>query len=231
MTALLLHGVVPEDLVPGDAPPHLRVTSGGLTALSSLVHDPADALRDPDDAVRAALSHHALLSAQQRIGPVVPVRFGALFSGPPAVLDHLAEAGARYRAVIARVGHAVEMGLSVASLDETDGRERPDVADGRGYLHARSRAKGRNAARRRARQDFLAALARDVATWARDVRPLGRGPERRLLSLSLLLPMSECDRLSERVGARAAEARTLGLRLTLSRPMPAYSFVAEPGHG
>ncbi|MEO1678552.1 MAG: GvpL/GvpF family gas vesicle protein [Pseudomonadota bacterium] len=114
MTALLLHGFAPRGTPrPAQAPKHLRLPADTLVALATpTALDPTS----EKAATAAALAHNAVLVAYADGGDVLPVRFGAVFSGVETLIDHVAEAAEDYRSRLDRIQGQVEFGLQIQVL-------------------------------------------------------------------------------------------------------------------
>ncbi len=232
MTALLLHGLQAASTPPAlCAPPHLRLPLGDLVALCTPTDPPAllsaDAEADETALIEGALAHDRLLRACLSTGTLLPVRFGTVFSCMRVLQAAVARDASGYRRVLGRIGEASEYALratlcSAAPCHDAKG-ERVRAPDGRTFLQAR---RERRDARQRTREDRLSwaeHLVERVAAIAQDVVP-GRQEPGRLLSISLLV-QNRCKAALESCVAEAAgDATRFGLQLTLTGPLPAYSF-------
>ena len=87
MGRLILHGVA-DGPQPVDAPPHHPITWAGMTAVASVL-DAGQDFTAPEEAMKIARQHNALLIAYGNVGDVLPVRLGSFFSGERALLGHL----------------------------------------------------------------------------------------------------------------------------------------------
>lgn len=230
MTALLLAGLVRSaTTTPADAPPHLRIAAGALTALATPAPGALfdDAAEEPP--LEVALCHHRLLAAYALAEDVLPVRFGTAFSGEAGIRSALAAGGARWRAGLARLAGRVEYTLAVEAGAGPESRAVPGPAreDGRAFLaEKRSRRDDRNrrAARRAA---FLADLPGALAGLAADQAALGAPRGDRLADLALLVERAAIPDLLAQAHALAERARSLDLRLALRGPGPCYAFAAR----
>jgi len=243
MTPLLLHGLQATDAPavacdPG-APALIRVEAAGLRALCTPAPDwlvaagVAPDRSDPDGAeartVAAALAHDRLLRAALSAGAILPVRFGTLFSGAEALRDALCAGASGHRARLARVAGAVERGLHLAPAPGAGDplRPAPDSATGRDFLRSRKGQRDRREGAARARRAWIEAMVEGLADLARETLP--RPPRRdRVLDLALLVPACRDTALAARVEAWAGPAAAVGLTLSLTDPMPPYSFAQAP---
>lgn len=238
MSALLLHGLQCTKALPLlHGPPHLRMAVGDLVALCTPA-DPA-ALRAAEDGqdetalIDGALAHDRLLRACLPTGPILPVRFGTVFSGAPALRRALQQEGPSYRRALCRIGSASEFALRTTLTAEagrpagpTDGAGDRD-ADGRTFLKARRQRRDARQRRREDRLSWAERLAARVMAIAKDSAPARTEPDR-LLSLSLLVDSRRVAALEACIAEAAAEATRLGLHLSLVGPLPAYSFADVP---
>lgn len=217
--ALFLHGLA-EGAAPQHAPPHDPVATGGLWALTSPApqSDTAEALAD------LALRHNDILSAWAARGPVLPLRFGTVFSGPAALQDHLAREWPRLTRALQALGDSQEFVLRLRVLGDPVLAPEPSPATGRAFL-----ARGR-AARdlRRDLADRRLSLARELlsaaTSLARQVTPAAAPRADRILDAAVLLPRPKGPELAVLAAQHRAAATALGLDLALTGPWPAYGF-------
>ena len=234
MSAVLLHGVVPEGTVrPAEAPGHARWRAGGLLALTS----PApDALLDDVDGaatVQAGLAHDRLLSAYAHIGPVMPIRFGALFSGPDAVRARVSADATVLARGLSRLGMAREYGVRLVRAAPREGprQEALPAEHGRGFLHRRAAARRERRAQAGSLGAFLADVEVRLSRHAAEIRQTGRAGRDRMADLAALVPPERERGFLDLAEALGPEAARHGLVLRLGGPWPAYSFCAEASHG
>jgi hypothetical protein len=234
MSVVLLHGVVPQGTArPAEAPRHARWAAGGLLALTSRA--PEALLEDVDGGatVEAGLVHDRLLSAYAQVGPVMPIRFGALFSGPDAVRARVSTDAVPLVRGLARLGMAREYGVRLVHAAPREGPrlEEPPTERGREFLHLRAAERRQRRAQAESLGAFLADVEARLSRHAAEIRQTGRTGRDRLADLAALVP-PERERdflhLSEALGQEAARH---GIVLRLGGPWPAYSFCAEAGHG
>ena len=234
MSAVLLHGVVPEGMPrPPQAPAHGRCDAGGLVALTSR---PPKALFDDRDGsvtIEVGLAHDSLLSAYARIGPVLPIRFGALFSGPEALRGRVAADAAALGRGLARLGMAREYGVS---LLRTGGGAAPSLparpgGSGRDFLSARAAARRARRSGSAAVSAFLADVESRLGSHAAEIRRTGRTDRERMADLAALVPPEREPDFLRLADALGPEAARHGLALRIAGPWPAYSFCAEASHG
>lgn len=234
MSAVLLHGVAPQGTPqPPQAPTHARWAAGGLLALTS--RPPEALFDDPDGSVtiEAGLAHDRLLSAYARIGPVMPIRFGTLFSGPDAVRERVATDAAALARGLSRLGRAREYGISVvgAAAGEAPPRPARPSGSGRGFLHDRAAARRARRAEAEAVGAFLADVEARLGRHAAEIRHTGRTGRGRMADLAALVPPEREPAFLRLAETLAPEATRHGLALRLGGPWPAYSFCAEASHG
>lgn len=220
--ALFLHGLAEPGPTPV-APDHQVIDMGCFLALTSPAPQATDS---PEALAEIALRHNEILAAWCRLGPVLPLRFGTVFSGPQALQSHLTQEKARLTRALEALGDAQEFVLRLRILGDPVPPEEP-VATGRAFL-----ARGR-AARdlRRDLGDRRLALARQVlaegAAMARQTSPGAAPRAERLLDVALLIDRPQASDLSLLMARHRDAAVALGLDLTLTGPWPAYGFAPE----
>ncbi|PJF08886.1 GvpL/GvpF family gas vesicle protein [Pseudorhodobacter sp. MZDSW-24AT] len=223
MPEILLHGfVLPECPCPTDAPPHERVSSRAITALSTVA--PADfATYGADDMAVAVLAHHALLQAYCLKGPVLPARFGSLFSSRTALATHLEDLATGITQALHALSCVEEFTLRLSVAAEVD-QPRPQIESGREYLaRGREHRAGRAAltVRRAALQREISAALLPRALQV-ETSPTSR-PDR-LLDVAILLRKADVPDLHSMVQRFGPAAEELHLELSFSGPWPAYSY-------
>ncbi|MGV9216085.1 GvpL/GvpF family gas vesicle protein [Micromonospora sp. RB23] len=247
-TGVWLHGVV-RDVEPatlaalagmGGAPVR-AVAAAGLVAVVSPA--PLDEYgeeplrRNLEDLAwleRAARAHHAVVDALARQGPVVPARLATVHTDDDLVAASLASRRAELSATLARLTGRDEWGVKGYLVPGTpvESAVAPDGGVGTAYLRRR-RAQ---LTARDAQQQVASSAAEAVHTALCEVAVAGRrhAPQDRRLSgastaMALngayLVDVAALPRFTELVGALGD--RHPGLRLELTGPWPAYSFVAE----
>jgi hypothetical protein len=225
----------------------------GITAVVSPI-DPAELLgpeaekrlEDPQWLVPRACRHEAVLEAVLAGGPVLPVRFGAVFSSPRALADFMEGNGRSIAAFLAAaagkqewaVKGFLDAGRAAERLLETD----PELAARRERL---PRAPG---ARYFPEKQLRAEARRRVGTWCRataarveeelrgltpEVCPLRlrpQGPEAEMvLHCALLLPRPDVGRFREVVGELAEDYTDTGWTLECTGPWPPFHFAPTLG--
>jgi hypothetical protein len=236
-----------------DAEPVGALEGPGITAVVSPI-DPADLrgpeaekrLEDPQWLVPRACRHEAVLEAVLAGGPVLPVRFGAVFSSRQALADFMEE---NRRSIAAFLDAAadkqewavrgfLDAGRAAEHLLATD----PELA---GRLERLPRTPG---ARYFQEKQLRAEARRRVGSWGRqaaarleealreftpEVRPLrlrpgGSGPEM-LLHCALLLPRPDGGRLCEAVAKGLEDYADTGWTLECTGPWPPFHFAPTLG--
>lgn len=223
--ALFLHGIAAPGPAP-EAPAHHIFALGGFMALASPAPEASDA---PEVLTEIALRHNEILAAWCRQGPVLPLRFGTVFSGAEALQAHLATEAGRLSRALAALGDAQEYVLRLRVAGDPVLPEAP-AETGRAFL-----ARGRVVRDlRRDLGDRRMALARQLLAEA---QPLARQTTQaaapradRLLDAALLVDRACAPALPEVAARHRAQARDLGLDLTLTGPWPAYGFTPEAAH-
>lgn len=225
MTGLALHGFVSQER--GSAAPaaHRMVA---LDRLMALVSDAPDDLDTPEVAQAAALAHHALISRWHRLGPVLPVRLGTVFSSETALQVALAPKAGRLRAALDALLGKEEMVLTISpsAPPARAAQLPPPAANGADWLRARKAARDRGQARQTDRNDTLAGL--QEALRSRGVPSLAApAPRDGGARWHLLIARGDSAGLDRWLAAQADRFDAAGLDLTLDGPWPPYRFAAD----
>ena len=225
--------------------------TAGLTAIVGDVGQPefdAAALRsnleDLDWLAMTARAHHAVIGAVAAQHPVVPLRLATVYDCDLGVAEMLRHRAADLREALDRVTARSEWGVK-AYVSEGAGQDlrtedRPADADGRAtgpgaaYLQQR---RAQLTARKTARDEAMASVQAIHA----ELGPLSvaarlhppQSPELTgerapmLLNAAYLVADEWADQFTAAVTDLAG--RHPAVRLTLTGPWPAYSFVGDPG--
>ncbi len=206
-----------------------------LCAATSVI-DPSNLQATPENALR----HEAVVEALQRVGPLLPVRFGTVLADTPAVIRALSEHHDTLVADLVRLGGTAEYGLTLlwgrpqagegaegtAPRGPEDRDDSEPAGPGTRYLQARLMDHRRDAAlRARAAQvvDAVEGLVRPHALDSRwTIRP---GPRIAARAAYLLHHGTEEAFQQAFEASRAAHPE---LRFLLSGPWPPYNFVTAP---
>ncbi|WP_433535969.1 GvpL/GvpF family gas vesicle protein [Micromonospora sp. CA-249363] len=184
---------------------------------------------------RAARAHHAVVDALARQGPVVPARLATVHTDDERVAVSLADRRAELSATLARLNGRGEWGVKGYLVP---GVPVESVAqDGGGVGTAYLRRRRAQLTARDAQQQVASVAADAVHTALREAAVAGRrhAPQDRRLSgasapMALngayLVDVAALPHFTELVDALGD--RHPNLRLELTGPWPAYSFVAEP---
>lgn len=226
MTRLALIAVLPAAAKRTLAEPGTtRVPAAGLLGLCV----PAPDLATAETARRAVLAQHDRLVRIALAHDLVPVRSGAVFSGPAAVAAELVGRAATYRAYLDRVSGALELTLSVgAPAAVVPPTPPPGGAEGLAYLRARRpRVAGEGAlAADRLLADALVAGAPGLPVQS------SSAPGAAEAAATVLVPRPRISAVLAGLGRWAAEVATpAGATVRLLGPWPCYAFTTEEvGH-
>jgi hypothetical protein len=187
---------------------------------------------------RTARAHHAVIEAVSRHCPVVPMRLATVYSSGPSVLAMLRDRAADFRDAVSRLATCREWGVKAfaavpADPGPADEGEGPASRPGTAYLQRR---RAQRTSRTNARQDAAAGaqaihaeLSR-LSAAARLYPPQAPGLAGQAAPMVLNAAYLVAD---ERAGQFAAAVNNLtgryrSVRLGLTGPWPAYSFVGGP---
>ncbi len=233
-----------------DIHPLFALRCGGITAISSTVRvddfcgpEAERKLQDPEWVGERAMRHERAVEAAFRYGPVLPARFGTLFSSPEA-LGRFVEANREtiasfldaicgheewgIKALLERSTAKKWLGVRMATVAGDGG---PAISPGLRYLHERqAQAAGEKDLNRwlaascdSAARCFLQAASNWHQRKILDFRAPGDSRET-VLNFAVLVRHDRAEDLLLRVAAVNAERTAQGLSFTLTGPWPPYSF-------
>ena len=234
-----------------EGPPLGTIQVGGVAAVFSRVpmadFDGDDGRRnfqDPAWVVQRACRHDRVIQRMMEFSPVLPVRFGAVFTAPEFIRDQLAKKGpeiswfldqmsSKEEWSVKAFGHLEKTGAWLLRTDPTllrKSRQTP-VSPGARYLHDRHLALQ---AARLARQVWRSAadeVRDELARHALKIHPLPlrrRDPSERedemIFHAALLLDRGCVTDFRARVEGMEADFRERGLTFEASGPWPPYNF-------
>lgn len=230
--------------------PIRTVTAAGLTAVAEdvpLGEFGEEALRrnleDLPWLEATARTHHRIIEAVARQGPLVPMRLATVYSSDASIAAILAERSADFRAVLARISGRKEWGVKAyavrpseldADTGGTSGSDSPAAGSGAAYLRRR---RDQLAAQKNARRDTLAdaeIIHAQLSAYAAESRlhppqapQLTGSKALMVLNATYLLD----DEQAEKFGAAVAalDEHYERVRLELTGPWPPYSFAGAAG--
>lgn len=239
-----LAGLAGEPLGPGLVHGPLAAIAAPVTAADFTGPAAEARLGDLTWVAPRAVRHQEVLGTLLGSGPVLPARFGTLFSGEEALRAFLERGAGPIGTFLDEVDGCREWG--VKGLLETEratealvaraaaALPQPELSPGRRYLEERRL----RADARRQLDAWLGAaappLAAALAPLARATRsrPVPRGGggtpgEEAVFSWALLVEAASEPALLAEVGERGGALAADGLRLELSGPWPPYSFCPD----
>lgn len=230
MSPIALHGLAATDCPVLDAglPPHWLIGLGGFSALVSEAQSDLDLA---EEAERAALTHHRLVTGYHARSPILPVRFGSQFSSVETLRAHLAPQMHRLSQALAALAGMDEMTLSLAAAPKiaAQGPEPdsgPEVRTGGGadWLRARQAQRDRQKTHAQARAKAMGALR--AALERRVARLVAVDPDQGLARWQVLLPRHDRAALDAWLATQGSAFDAAGIEVTLEGPWPPYSFAA-----
>jgi Gas vesicle synthesis protein GvpL/GvpF len=188
---------------------------------------------------QTARAHHAVIEAAGKRGPVVPMRLATVYSSDASVLTMLRDRAADFRDALSRVGRCREWGVKAFAAAPADpdpgpqgppGGQDPAGRPGTAYL---KRRRAQLASRTNGRQDAVAGAGAVHAELTRlSVAARLYPPQAPQLAGQTTPMVLNAAYLvaDERAGEFAAAVDDLtgrhrSVRLDLTGPWPAYSFV------
>jgi len=214
-------------------------------SLSEFAGDAAQAgAQDPEWLIPRACRHEQVVEEVMRTAPVLPVRFGTLFSSGKILERFLVEKGGEVARVLDRLSDKeewavkgfVDLGRAKEWLMVSDPvlaeyrRRLPDAPGARYFQQKRLDAKTEEAVRLWRRgvvsqvQALLAPHAVDTCPLRPQPRNLTGRDAEMIFNAAYLLLRSDIDTFRERVAEAGAAYAEQGLTLEVSGPWPPYSF-------
>jgi hypothetical protein len=188
-----------------------------------------------------ALRHEEVIQQVLRASPVLPLRFGCLFSSAERLEEVLRREGTRISAFIEKAEHEEEWALQgrveLAACEEAMFAADPRAAKlpasaGARYLMEQKLRKDAARAARQWLQETEAEIARaleGLVISRRSLRPPSRGAESASLEgafqWALLVPRGSEAELARRLEPLAGPLAARGLHLSALGPWPIYNFV------
>lgn len=240
-TVWLLHGVTRSNAAVIDAvvaPLRAeRLALGPFDAIISGVRapdgDPTATLSNPDRAAGLALLHHEILCAACEACDVAPVAFGAAARTKEAAGEIALAQSEALVAALATIADSVEftVALSLAPPVSRPAPPAETATSGRAYLRARAEAK---VARRLGQAEIGALRVRTQTTFAEratgvstDLRAAaGPAEPPRIYEAAFLVRRDAIEGFVDAGRRVYDDAAGLGVALTVTGPMPPYSFVS-----
>jgi hypothetical protein len=183
------------------------------------------------------LRHEEVMERMMRTSPVLPLRFGCLFSSAERLEELLRRERARISAFLEKATHEEEWSLQ-GSLDVTACEEAMLAADprvarlpasaGARYLMEQKLRKDAARAAREWLQEAQATVARALEGLVLARRPL-RATGETAFHWALLLPRDAETELASRLEPLAEPLAARGLHLAARGPWPAYNFAPHFG--
>jgi hypothetical protein len=183
---------------------------------------------DPSRTSVIAIAHHRILDIVARTADVAPLRFGTLVAGPTGAQDLLTREAKRFAARLRDIRGALEFWVRVWSDPMLAGEAgSTPVRNGREYLRATAAARVRPSgwqAVADAALAELAAAARATRMGAPGTSPSGRP---RIANVAFLVTRTESRHFVQLAKHLGKKMTSKGLRLEVTGPWPAYSFMDD----
>lgn len=192
-----------------------------------------------------ALRHEEVIEQMMRASPVLPLRFGCLFSSEEQLVELLRSRRTRIAAFIEKIAREEEWSLK-GSLDLRACEEAMFAADPRAatlpaskgaryLMEQKLRKDAANAARAwvREAEAALAHALEGLVLARRSLRPSPRSAEEPALEgvfhWAILVPRGAETELTKRLEPLAEQLSARGLHVSARGPWPAYNFVPHFG--
>ena len=200
--------------------------------------------RDLQWIIPRACQHERVIEEVMRTAPVLPVRFGIVFSSDRVLKKFLAKKSAEVARILdwlsdkhewavkgfVDLGRAKEWLMASDPVLAEHRRRLPETPGARYFQQKRLEAKTEEAMRlwRRGVVDHVRALLAPHAVDARPLRPqpknLSECDAEMVFNVAYLLPRSDIELFRERVAGASATYAEQGLSLKLTGPWPPYNF-------
>jgi hypothetical protein len=207
-------------------------------------------LQDPAWIAPRALRHEAVVEEAMRASPVLPLRFGCLFSSPARLVALVAAERQKIAVFLAeaeqREEWSIKGSLDVAACEAAMFAADPRAArlpasPGARYLmEQKLRLEAQRAARAWVRsaeaeiEEALGGVVLDRRVLRPSARQAGSGAREGVFHWAVLVPRGGAALLQERLGALGARLEASGLSVEAFGPWPLYTFaphLGEEGEG
>ena len=211
------------------------VEQNNLMALVSEISSRGEAdsvFSDADTSAKIAIAHHALLTSLSAHLDLAPIRLGAVYAGKEAVKAMLKASALDFSLALETIAGAAEFAMKLTPVEGfVQAPVIAPVVSGRSYLQRRSVA----AAEQRTEGERTRSAASDIfmsvssAARAHVFAPPRRNAtadaEKRLLDAALLVSRDTMEAFKNTVVAAQERAIAQGFQLSVTGPLPPYSFV------
>lgn len=228
------------------------VTFQGVTAIVTAVQladwdeaTLAARMNDPNWLVPWVIAHQEVIDAYLAVGPVLPVRFGAVFSSRVVLCEYIEARAPIIRGFLDKITHLQEWAVkgfleterTQAWLESNEAcfterrRQLPESPGKRYFEEKRLQAELRKQA-----QHWEAGLSQTL--WSEltapefegcplRVRPSERAGEKMVFHAAFLLPRPAVPGFEDRIRQLQSQYAPQGLRLEITGPWPPYSFCPD----
>ncbi|MEV5312014.1 MULTISPECIES: GvpL/GvpF family gas vesicle protein [unclassified Streptomyces] len=231
-------------------PPRLLHHHGFVAVVSTVperhfAEEPLRAhLEDLDWLTDTARAHQQVIDALTTVTTPLPLRLATVFRDDSAVRVMIESREDFFRSTLERLDGRVEWGVKVFTEpepgQESEGGERPreKAASGRDYLRQRrSQVRAREDLWQKA-EDFATRLHESLSGYAEDSRlhppqnpALSGAAGRNVLNAAYLVPRDHSEEFVELVDRTKDDSDSSGMRVELTGPWAAYSFVGDIAGG
>jgi Gas vesicle synthesis protein GvpL/GvpF len=211
------------------------VEQSGLMALVSEISSAVDAdsiFADAETSAKIAVAHHALLTSLSAHMDLAPIRLGAVYVGTEAVKSMLKASALDFSQALEMVAGAAEFAMKLTPVEGfVQTPASAPVVNGRAYLQRRSIA----AAEQRTEVERARSAASEIFTSVSNTtrahvfssprRNATADSEKRLLDAALLVSRDKIEAFGKTVLMAQERAFAQGFHLSVTGPLPPYSFV------
>ena len=231
--AFVLHGLVDAQTPPLPEPAGQWLIPIGEVAAVVSAHEPFLSQDDVTEQalIAAALKHNDILMTYATIGAVVPVRYGAIFSTKALLRTHINAGAEGYSKQLRQLKDMREYAIVLTVSEpapQPAGMSAPE--SGRAFLQARLLARTSRENLSRDRHRFAAALMERMAPWVAAQHYAAQPRAGRVLDASVLVSSKDHDSFMAGATDVSEAAGQMGLTLTVTGPLPPYSFTGPLAH-
>ena len=222
---LQVHGIIEKGArQDATSPAHQLVPFREFDVLVSDYTLCLDTANVPQDLLAAAaMDHHRILLAYCRDFALLPLRFGAVFSGTNALADTMHRHEETYaealRALADQREYTVELLVETAQVVPNTPSK-----DGRAFLNNRRSLRDQRRSISQNRMDIVNELRAQVTAISTRAPQHGVPKPEKALDMSVLLSPEATQKLEDLALGIQKRAAALGLRLCIKGPWPAYHF-------
>lgn len=227
---LQLHAIVgPEIAQNNTAPDHQIIKCDQLQAIVSRDRVGLQCDDLPEALLLEAVAyHHDILLEYCTNTPLIPARFGTLFSSADAVQAAIISDGRHHVDRLHWLADKREYSLVLTVLPPAPVERSSEIENGRAFLLCKRQKRNAKQTLSQERTAFITAITEKIAGLSAYPAAQHTPAKTPLLSFNLLLAPDAVARAHQIIDQTQADAHSHGISLALKGPYPAYSFASVP---